>query len=390
MRQKANEGLPHLGQKTLNAPGKTLSEMNVAQTAFSLNPSSVVCLPLVSDTQRLVWVSSNEINLQLDGADMLSEAFDRFPYLTQKQTAALARRCSLHQDQVRVWFMAQRLRYGISWDYKDIPDVRQKMSGLGKEEPKKRKKRKRPEVKEDGGENKKGKRKKKHAGGKKGGEVWEEQGASEGKMMGEKVRPAEKLEIETKPMKKEKGIKEEEEEDIRNPQKKKRKKMTVTDEEMKKKRVKQEEEGVPERAEGEEIISEEAKKETARLIRQKKKTQLAMMKAAFSNCQYPDVKDYDRLAALIDMPRYLLVQWFGDMRYYIKKFQPRWLNNEQYNHALANIRYRQYLTELVKMQPQVDASAGDGEATWKLDGSESSDEEESVPEPPEEKVFYNL
>ncbi|XP_068584240.1 homeobox and leucine zipper encoding b [Cebidichthys violaceus] len=425
MRQKAGEGLPHLRQETPNAP-----EMNAARVAFRLNQSSVLCLPLVSDSQRLIWVSSNEFNLQLDVAAKLDEAFSRFPYLTQTQTTALAQRCSLHPDQVKVWFMAQRLRYGISWDYKDIPSVRSKvMTGRGKEESRNRK---RAKVKEDGGENKNCKREVEEPGEKKAGEVREEQGASEGRMTGENARATERSDIKVKPEQPVKKDKDREgEEDKRNAQKK-RKRTTATDK-MGKKRVKQD---VVERAEGGEIRSEGAEREsqiytqeeTTHFTRKKKKkkkkakadkrsppgqewparsfvapgennlvadgsptvtqqqgshevhtrtlpkrvrfktktrTQLEMMKAAFSNCQYPGVEDYTRMATGINVPRYLLVQWFGDMRYYIKKSRPGWLTQEQYSRALANINYRQYLKALVKM--------------------ESCIEGESVPAPPGEK-----
>ncbi|KAK9524844.1 hypothetical protein VZT92_017210 [Zoarces viviparus] len=412
MRQKAN-GLLHLEQKTPNAP----QQVNAARVAFRLNQSSVLCLPLVSDSQRLIWVSSNEFNLQLDGAAELDEAFNRFPYLTQRQTAALAQRCSLHPDQVKVWFMAQRIRYGISWDYKDIPNVRAKvMSGRGKEESQNRKG---AEVKEEGGENKNRKRE----GEKKAGEVREEQSASVGRMTGEDVRATERSEIKMKP---EQPVKEENdrkgEEDKRNAQKK-RKRTTASDK-MGKKRVKQ---GVVARAEGGEIRSEGAEREsqtstqteTTPFTRKKKKkkakadkgllsvqawpgennlvvdgspavtqqqgspvvgtrtlpkrvrfktktrTQLAKMKEAFCNCQYPGVADYTRMAMRIDVPRYILVQWFGDMRYYIKKSKPRWMTQEKYSQALANINYWQYLKALMK----IEGCVGGG----------------SVPAPPEEK-----
>ncbi|KAK5858685.1 hypothetical protein PBY51_002806 [Eleginops maclovinus] len=123
MRQKVDGG-SQLIQKTPSAPGETLSEINVDPMAFKINQSSVVRLPLVSDNQRLIWVHSNEVNLQPDGAEELGKALDQFPYLTQKQTATLALCCSLHPDQVRVWFMVQRLRYGISCEFRDISKVR--------------------------------------------------------------------------------------------------------------------------------------------------------------------------------------------------------------------------------------------------------------------------
>ncbi len=483
-------------QKTPDACGETptLSETNVAPVAFSLNQNSAVCLPLVSDGQKLIWVHSNQINLQMDGAAELDKAFDKFPYLTQKQTAALAQRCSLHPDQVKVWFMVQRLRYGISWDYKDIHKVRRKLklsrgkewlqSGTG--------------IKEDRGEKKKWKKEVKESDGKKAEEVREDQSASEGRMMGENVRAYERLERkmeQEQPMKKEKDRKVEEvEEDKKNIQKK-RKRVTVADK-LGKKRMKQGDEGVVERAGDAEIRSDEAEKEwqkstqtetkkkkankrllsvqewpshksfvvpdepldaspasdvppltdnqtpnicvtpvksgsegktemEAKLegepkeltdvnddpvvaegsptstqqrgssvadartprtrIRWSKKTrsQLAMMKVAFSHCQYPDSGDYNQLATLIGVPRYVLVQWFGDMRYYVKKARPRWMNQEQHRQALANIKYQQCLNALSKAQP----GEGGGKASWKmkLERSESNGEDESVQVPPEEK-----
>lgn len=459
MRQTANGGLPRLSQKTPDAHGETptLSEMNFAPAAFNLNQSSAVCLPLVSDSQKLIWVNSNQINLQMDGAAELDKAFDRFPYLTQKQTAELAQRCSLHPDQVKVWFMAQRLRYGISWDYKDISKIQRKFkSSRGKDEPQNRM---RKEVKEDRREKKKQKR----------------------EVMEEDVQANEQLERKmTQPMKQEKNR------EVEEDKKKKRKRTTVMDK-MGKKRIKQQEDGVMEgageitshkvekqwqtstqselmvftrekrkakankrllsiyevpahksymvrdetldasplafdvppltrvfpssspnvsvtpvemeemeaRPEGELHVestdndgalsdkfklkelrmnnnpavadgstrrlthSQDPPKKQQDLIesdalptrircRTKTQSQLAMLKVAFSHCQYPNSKDYDWLAMLIGIPRYVLVQWFGDMRYYIKRAKPGWLNEEQYSQALANIKYRQFLKVLEK------------------------------------------
>ncbi|MEQ2242423.1 hypothetical protein ILYODFUR_035718 [Ilyodon furcidens] len=86
--------------------------------------SGRICLPLLSENNRVLWVHVHEVNMQPDEVvDELDKAFGRFPYLTHKQTVALAQRCSLHLDQVKIWFMAQRLHYGISWDYKDISEI---------------------------------------------------------------------------------------------------------------------------------------------------------------------------------------------------------------------------------------------------------------------------
>ncbi|KAL6118488.1 homez [Pungitius sinensis] len=363
MSQKADGGLLQLGQDTHNSPGKTSAEVNATARPFTVNQSSVVCLPLVSDSQQIIWVSSDQINLQPDGADKLSEAFGQFPYLTRERAAALAQHCSLHPDQVKVWFMAQRLRYGISWDPEDIPDVRRKLA------------------------------------------------SGPGRMMGENGGLDKEMQPE-QPMKNDKRTKP-----------KKLKRMTVPDE-MGKKSVKHGGESVGGRAVGDETRSEGANVETTHLGKKKAKSsqrlapvqpwpprrspeapndlldascqtraspappitcvyrgplkteaqtdldgdggalpgrvrlrtrsqaQLEMMQAAFAQCQYPNVEDYNRLSEAIEVPRYALVQWFGDMRYYVKKFHPRWLSGEQYARALATIRDQQHLRSLEKVQPR--------------------------------------
>ncbi|XP_045920321.1 homeobox and leucine zipper encoding b isoform X1 [Micropterus dolomieu] len=429
----------------------TLSEMN---GVFILNHNSAVCLPVVSDSQRFIWVHSNQINLQMDGAAELDKAFDRFPYLTQKQTAALAQRCSLHPDQVKVWFMVQRLRYGISWDYNDICEVWRKFKSAQRTAEVQN--RMREEVKEDTGENEKCKREVKEPGGKKTGGVREEQSADEGRRMGEKVKATKRLEKKIKQEQQmEKERDREAEEERRNAQRKRQ--LVTATYKMRKKRVKQWDEGVVGGAGEVEISCDEDEREsgtstqletplstrkemtakansrlqsiqewpadksfvvpdepldTSPLLtplsqtqacngppladnrttdtrmtavksgsegetekeavaadgcspiysNTKTRAQLAMMKVAFLRCQYPDREEYNRLSMLIGAPRHMLVQWFGDMRYHIKKRKPRWMNKEQHKQALANIRYRQCLNTLAKAQ------LGDAgrKSTWKI------------------------
>ncbi|KAM8899243.1 homeobox and leucine zipper encoding b [Spinachia spinachia] len=425
MSQKADGGFPHLGQDALEAPGKTSSEVNATGRPSSGNQSGVVCLPLVSDSQRLIWVSSNQINMQLDGAAKLDEAFDRFPYLTRKQTALLAQRCSLHPDQVKVWFIAQRLRYGISWDAEDIPNVRKMLtSRLGEEEV-------------QNGE-----------GTADGRRFPQEPSARDGRMLGENGAATERLEMEIRPA-------QPTEQGRRGGQwnkPMKRKRRSVTDE-MGRRRVKHGGEGAGERAQAEETRSEGSREETTRFakkkaaesnqrlgpvqrwppcrmldvpndlldasphafhqppvtcvhraplksetqadldrdgralpgrvrLKTKSRAQLAMMQAAFSQCQYPNVEDYSRLSEAIELPRYVLVQWFGDMRYYIKKFHPRWLSDEQYARALATIRDQQYTRSLV--QSRGADAGGDRGAAWtaKFDaGVSCGEEEKTMPQP---------
>ncbi|XP_030609144.1 homeobox and leucine zipper encoding b [Archocentrus centrarchus] len=464
MRHFADEGLHGLGQKPSSAREETraFSDMNATPMTLSMNQSGVVCLPLVSENRKLVWVHSHQINLQVNGAAELDEAFDRFPYLTQRQTTELAERCSLHPDQVRAWFMVQRLRYGISWDYKDIYEVRSKFNSSQTVAPEKKELQNESEgeVMEDGREKReKQKRRVRGFGGS----------AKEMGVRGESVKVNEPLERE---IKEKQPVKEDKKEEKSNMRKRKR---TTVKEKMGKKRVKQDKEEMIEgagrvEARIEEVESEVQKctkseempfsrkkrnagvnkslksiqeecdaplalsslldlqsesqmfgaslvldidllqragdpcstantefvvqkeKEAGDLhaetdqsvaitytdkpkdliqiknsptsaddppapaqstppirLRCKTPNQLAMLKMAFLHCQYPDKEQYGQLARLIGISRLALVQWFSDMRYFIKRGRPRWMNQEQHSQVLASVKYRQYMTAMVKV-----------------------------------------
>ncbi|XP_043953163.1 homeobox and leucine zipper encoding b [Gambusia affinis] len=125
-----------LADRTNIKPIQTPSSLEGSQSALGITVpqwSARICLPLLSEDKRVLWVHANEVNVQTDKVAELENAFSRSPYLTRKQTNALAQCCSLHPDQVKVWFIAQRLRYGISWDYKDIREIWNKLNSNRKD-----------------------------------------------------------------------------------------------------------------------------------------------------------------------------------------------------------------------------------------------------------------
>ncbi|MGH0148327.1 UNVERIFIED_CONTAM: hypothetical protein FKN15_038978 [Acipenser sinensis] len=119
-------------RKLLTAPkedsrGKTpkLSRRNSAAN-FSTNHNSVVCLPLVSEGLKLVWTQSDQTSA-LDSDDGLVEAFNRFPYPSAVEIRQLCQASGLPLDKVKVWFMVQRIKYGISWSSEEIEETRLKL-----------------------------------------------------------------------------------------------------------------------------------------------------------------------------------------------------------------------------------------------------------------------
>ncbi|TKS80282.1 Homeobox and leucine zipper protein Homez Homeodomain leucine zipper-containing factor [Collichthys lucidus] len=104
------------------------AESNVSGVAsFTTNHNSVVCLPLVSEGLKLVWTQSDQTR-ELDAIPELVQAFNLFPYPSSREVNTLARVCALPLDKVKVWFMVQRIKYGISWSSEEIEETRRKLA----------------------------------------------------------------------------------------------------------------------------------------------------------------------------------------------------------------------------------------------------------------------
>lgn len=104
------------------------AESNTSGVAsFTTNHNSVVCLPLVSEGLKLVWTQSDQTR-ELDSISELVQAFNLFPYPSSREVSALARVCALPLDKVKVWFMVQRIKYGISWSSEEIEETRRKLA----------------------------------------------------------------------------------------------------------------------------------------------------------------------------------------------------------------------------------------------------------------------
>ncbi|XP_061565471.1 homeobox and leucine zipper encoding b [Cololabis saira] len=350
---------------------------------------SSVCLPLVSENKKLIWVPSQQIELHPNEAAELDKAFDRFPYLTNEQTAALAQRCSLHPDQVKVWFMAQRLRYGISWDYKDITEVCSKLKSSegdteGNEELKSTKGKK---------EHKQGKKKKQ-----------KEKNIRDNEQLKRKTVQEQPLQTEiNRTVKEDKVSPEKKQNMITGIDERERKRMRPYNVEVIEGETKPEVKSDNSENEGQKCKLEDTFQKLIQELpaymntnvpsvpqvasnpftevdnpllagdqctfaRQNKNNgsdaccpscissnkvkthaQLSIMKVGFIKCQYPDNDYYRQLALVTGLCRKKLVEWYSDTRYQVKKSKPRWMNEKQHRQALDNIKYRQRLTKLAQL-----------------------------------------
>ncbi|XP_067300343.1 homeobox and leucine zipper encoding b [Pseudorasbora parva] len=128
--EKTQSSSPELPQEKSPCSSGTKESCQKKQTASSgtstHNQANLVCLPLVSEGLKLIWVRSEQVH-ELDAVSELVEAFNEFPYPTSQEASALARKCALPPERVKAWFMMQRVRYGISWADDDIQETRRKL-----------------------------------------------------------------------------------------------------------------------------------------------------------------------------------------------------------------------------------------------------------------------
>lgn len=99
--------------------------MPPSKDASSLNSSAagLICLPPISEELQLVWTQAAQTS-ELDGNEQLLQTFSYFPYPSLADIALLCLRYGLQMEKVKTWFMAQRLRCGISWSSEEIEETR--------------------------------------------------------------------------------------------------------------------------------------------------------------------------------------------------------------------------------------------------------------------------
>ncbi|XP_067389232.1 homeobox and leucine zipper protein Homez isoform X2 [Emydura macquarii macquarii] len=91
------------------------------------SPAALICLPPISEDLQLVWTQASQTS-DLDGHQPLRQAFSYFPYPSLADLALLCLRHGLQLEKVKAWFMAQRLRCGISWGAEEIEETRARLA----------------------------------------------------------------------------------------------------------------------------------------------------------------------------------------------------------------------------------------------------------------------
>ncbi|XP_056298821.1 zinc fingers and homeoboxes protein 1-like isoform X3 [Pseudoliparis swirei] len=80
-----------------------------------------------SQTQLLIPISSiPTYNTAMDNNVLLVSAYNRFPYPSLSEVLGLSSQTKFSEEQIKVWFSAQRLKHGVSWTPEEVEEARRK------------------------------------------------------------------------------------------------------------------------------------------------------------------------------------------------------------------------------------------------------------------------
>ncbi|KAJ7338108.1 hypothetical protein JRQ81_010686 [Phrynocephalus forsythii] len=65
-------------------------------------------------------------NTALDNNPLLLNTYNKFPYPTVSEIALLATQAKYTEEQIKIWFSAQRLKHGVSWTPEEVEEARRK------------------------------------------------------------------------------------------------------------------------------------------------------------------------------------------------------------------------------------------------------------------------
>nr|XP_033789628.1 zinc fingers and homeoboxes protein 1 [Geotrypetes seraphini]XP_033789629.1 zinc fingers and homeoboxes protein 1 [Geotrypetes seraphini]XP_033789631.1 zinc fingers and homeoboxes protein 1 [Geotrypetes seraphini]XP_033789632.1 zinc fingers and homeoboxes protein 1 [Geotrypetes seraphini]XP_033789633.1 zinc fingers and homeoboxes protein 1 [Geotrypetes seraphini] len=65
-------------------------------------------------------------NSALDNHPLLLNSYNRFPYPTVSEITVLSTQAKYTEEQIKIWFSAQRLKHGVSWTPEEVEEARRK------------------------------------------------------------------------------------------------------------------------------------------------------------------------------------------------------------------------------------------------------------------------
>ncbi|XP_037357958.1 zinc fingers and homeoboxes protein 1 [Talpa occidentalis] len=146
--EKENEVKPDR-EETAENPSSSASESNTSTSTVNRihpNTASTVVTPaavLPGLAQVITAVSAQQnsnlipkvlipvnsipsYNAALDNNPLLLNTYNKFPYPTMSEITVLSAQAKYTEEQIKIWFSAQRLKHGVSWTPEEVEEARRK------------------------------------------------------------------------------------------------------------------------------------------------------------------------------------------------------------------------------------------------------------------------
>ncbi|XP_006007084.1 zinc fingers and homeoboxes protein 1 [Latimeria chalumnae] len=101
----------------------TVLQTGLAQVITALNAQQN------SNLVQKVLIPVNSIptyNAAMDNNPLLLNNYNKFPYPTLSEITILAAQTKYSEEQIKIWFSAQRLKHGVSWTPEEVEEARRK------------------------------------------------------------------------------------------------------------------------------------------------------------------------------------------------------------------------------------------------------------------------
>ncbi|NXG23890.1 ZHX1 protein, partial [Grallaria varia] len=108
--------------------GAVVTPAPVLQTGVA-QVITAVTAPQNSNLIPKVLIPVNSIpayNTALDNNPLLLNTYNKFPYPTMSEITVLSTQAKYTEEQIKIWFSAQRLKHGVSWTPEEVEEARRK------------------------------------------------------------------------------------------------------------------------------------------------------------------------------------------------------------------------------------------------------------------------
>uniref|UniRef100_A0A8C6SLS8 Zinc fingers and homeoboxes protein 1 n=1 Tax=Neogobius melanostomus TaxID=47308 RepID=A0A8C6SLS8_9GOBI len=93
-------------------------------TAISLSKTPIMRMKTKSEPKRIAVIPS--YSAAMDTNPLLGSTYKKFPYPSMAEISSLAAQTQFTEEQIKVWFSAQRLKHGVSWTPEEVEEARRK------------------------------------------------------------------------------------------------------------------------------------------------------------------------------------------------------------------------------------------------------------------------